>query len=256
MPDTSSRLSLGEVLRQSGSLFARKGLTFLALGAFPTVFFCALGYSIVFGLGPGGTLDPVIIWENMSWLRRLGFLAADLTTLALVFRTCAAAIRVTAEWNHGREMGAIVAYLRVPRKSVRIPWLCFLFSLLTGPLFMLAGFILGLAAFPGFLAAVLEGSGARDSLRRGWKVLKQRDGLVFAVYGLYLGGIIVLSFACALGATLLPALPAAAMPVASALFLTLLLLASEWFVGVLTLAYLGPKGPAAAAHYGERVAHL
>ena len=250
MSDTSSPLTLGKLLRQSGSLFVKKGPTLLALGAFPPVLLCILSVTLVTAIHPDEHFDAVAFWRNMSVLAKVGIFALILSMQALVFRSYAAAIVVAAEWSRGRETGPVSAYLRVRRKSLRIPWVCFLCGLLVGPLVLFGAFFLSLFAFPGFPAAVLEGSGARDSLKRGWKVFKEQVGLLAGVYSLYFGACIAVIIAFVAGMMALQALPFVARPVASAILLTFLLLPSVWFVSVLTLAYLGIKEQAPAASAG------
>ena len=253
METHSQHLKLGGTLSESLRLLGGRPLTLLGIGLIPAGFLSASFGAIVLGLGyPGRSGDNIIaMWRSLSPLVRAGFILSLLVSLALVFRGYAACVLVTSEWRQGRSVGTIAAYSRVRRKSLRILWICFLCGLFTGPFAVVIGPLVGFALAPGFPVAVLEGLGAMEASRRAWELFEGNWGRLVLVCVLYLAAVVALLvvWICTVS-SIVPLLPLLIRPAISVLFFGLLLLPSQWFFSVLTLAYFDLKGQGDAAVEG------
>jgi len=250
METHSRHLKLGGILSQSLRLLGGKPLTFLGIGLIPAGLLWASFGAIVLGLDHAwrsGEIDLIATWRSLSPLVRAGFILSLLASLALVFRGYAASVLVTSEWRQGRSISTIRAYSQVRRKSLRILWICFLCGLFTGRFAVVAGSLVWLVLAPGFPLAVLEGLGAMEASRRAWDLFEGNWGRLLLVYVLYLAAVVASLAVLIRSISSLPLLPLLIRPAISALFFGLLLLPSQWFFSVLTLAYLDLKGQVSAA---------
>ena len=254
METHSQHLKLGGTLSESLRLLGGRPLTLLGIGLIPAGLLWASFGAIVLGLDHAwrsGEIDLIATWRSLSPLVRAGFILSLLASLALVFRGYAASVLVTSEWRQGRSISTIRAYSQVRRKSLRILWICFLCGLFTGPFAVVIGPLVGFALAPGFPVAVLEGLGAMEASRRAWDLFEGSWGRLVLVCVLYLAAVVALLVVwIRTVSSIVPLLPLLIRPAISVLFFGLLLLPSQWFFSVLTLAYFDLKGQGDAAVEG------
>lgn len=134
------------------------------------------------------------VWHGMGSLQKLAVFVIFLMTLGVQYRALAASAFATQEIWNTRSVHFWQAVKSVRRKQLRLFWLIFLASLVTGPLGLIVGPILLFATAPGFPVAILEGKSAVVAIKRGDTLMKHDHGKVAGLVILWLGAVIAAVF--------------------------------------------------------------
>lgn len=185
--ENPSAITISAVLKKTLQIWrANAGLFVFLMGlVIAAIFFMAMIVNYVIAPHPRG-LPLKEVWQAMGSLQILAVFVLFLVTFAVQYRALAASAFATQEIWNGRTVRFWQAVRSVKRKQLRLFWMVFLASFLTGPLGLIVGPILIFATAPGIPVAILEGKTAFAAVKRGDALLKHDFGKIAILLILWL----------------------------------------------------------------------
>jgi len=240
LPQEFHSLRIRELVRRTVSIFLQHSRVFLGIIAVPPLFVVTVGVFVLVveagGNEPPQPVDPIEQWRQLGWLVRLPFIVLFLASISSMYRSMAAIIIGTREFQRGRPIRIRDAYRRTFWKTTRVFWTLFAINLLAAQsvILLLPALVLQACYSLAIPIAVLERPGIAKAIRRAHSLAKGSIGTLSGVFILYLVcGLLAWSTASLIFAV--P--PGFTRLLAVAPFLMLWLLPTQLWMILLTLIY-------------------
>ena len=190
--DNYSGLTMSTLLKGTWHVWRSNARIFVFLMGLVIASFFVMALVMNYAIAPhaaGVSLREV--WQHMGVLQKLAVLVLFFLTFAVHYRALAASAFATQEIWNGRSVDLWSVIKSVRRKQLRLFWLVFLASTVTGRFAFIVAPILLFATAPGFPVAILEGKTAIAAVKRGDTLMKQDQRKIAILVLLWLGTVVV-----------------------------------------------------------------